>query len=87
VIIAPAIEIPIQNEAWPDLFERLERIIYLCVLLLVAGIFAADWIMPVGLGIYAALCHVTALQRARRAAGMLRDVDQGTDQGSGGGAA
>ena len=32
-----AIEIPISNEAWPDFFERLERIIFLCAMLLAAG--------------------------------------------------
>ena len=71
-----AIEIPIQNEAWPDLFERLERIIALCLLLICHGIFGADWIMTAGLALYAALCHVTALQRARRAAKLLSDVDR-----------
>ena len=71
-----AIEIPIKNEAWPDLFERLERIIFLCALLIAAGVFGWSWLMPVGLGIYALLCHFTALQRAYRAAQMLRDVDR-----------
>ena len=65
-----AIEIPIKNEAWPDLFERLERIIFLCALLIAAGVFGWSWLMPVGLGIYALLCHFTALQRAYRAAQM-----------------
>ena len=72
-----AIEIPISNEAWPDLFERLERIIYLVALLLIEGLFGWSWVMPAGLAIYAALCHFTALQRARRAARMLSDVDNG----------
>lgn len=71
-----AIEIPIENEAWPDLFERLERVIALCVLLVIHGIFGADWIMTAGLAIYAALCHFTALQRARRAVALLSDVDR-----------
>ena len=70
-----AIEIPISNEAWPDFFERLERIIFTCVLLVLVGVFAAEWLMAAGLTIYAALCHFTALQRAARAARMLRAVD------------
>ena len=71
-----AIEIPISNEAWPDFFERLERIIFLCLLLIADGLIGAAWVMWVGLTIYAALCHFTALQRARRAAAMLAEVDR-----------
>lgn len=70
-----AIEIPIVNADWPDLFERMERVIFLCFLLIIDGAVGADWIMPFGLGLYAALCHLTALQRARRAARMLAEVD------------
>jgi len=70
-----AIEIPINNEAWPDLFERLERIIALCLLLVIVGATGWNWLMSWGLGIYAALCHFTALQRAARAAAMLREAD------------
>lgn len=71
-----AIELPVSNTDWPDLFERLERIIYLCALLLLAGLLPWDWVLPGGLALYAALCHVTALQRARRAARLLRDADR-----------
>ncbi|MEL7115605.1 MAG: CDP-alcohol phosphatidyltransferase family protein [Pseudomonadota bacterium] len=74
-----AIEIPIKNEAWPDAFERLERIIYLCVLLVLEGLFGWTWLMPFGLGLFALLCHGTALQRARRAAAMLRERDENTN--------
>jgi len=74
-----AIEIPISNEAWPDFFERLERIIFVCLLLIVDGIFAITWLMTAGLAIYAVLCHVTALQRAARAARMLKAVDDSDD--------
>ena len=70
-----AIEMQIKNEAWPDFFERLERIVFLCLLLILAGIFGAAWILPTGLAIYAALCHVTALQRFRRAWRMLSELD------------
>lgn len=71
-----AIEIPIRNEAWPDFFERLERIIALCLLLVVVGVTGWNALMPWGLGLYAALCHFTALQRAARAAAMLKAADQ-----------
>jgi len=71
-----AIEIPISNEAWPDLFERLERIIYLCVLLVLVGATGWEALMAWGLGLYALICHGTALQRALRAAAMLRKSDQ-----------
>ncbi|SFL68340.1 CDP-alcohol phosphatidyltransferase family protein [Shimia aestuarii] len=70
-----AIEIKISNEDWPDFFERLERVIYLCAMLILAGVLGA-WVIWVGLAGFAILSHVTALQRARRATGLLRQVDQ-----------
>jgi phosphatidylglycerophosphate synthase len=75
-----AIEIPISNEAWPDFFERLERIIFLCALLIAAGLLPLVGIgtRPVlfgGLCIYAVLSHVTALQRIARAVRLLRSAD------------
>ncbi|KPA19961.1 Bifunctional IPC transferase and DIPP synthase [Shimia sp. SK013] len=69
-----AIEMPISNTDWPDFFERMERVIYLCAMLLLAGVFD-DWIIAAGLAGFAILSHATALQRARRAFGMLRDAD------------
>ncbi len=71
-----AIEIPISNEAWPDFFERLERIIYLCVLMVAVGVTGWQALLAWGLGLYALICHGTALQRAARAAAMLRKADQ-----------
>ncbi|MEQ9692957.1 CDP-alcohol phosphatidyltransferase family protein [Shimia sp. SDUM112013] len=71
-----AIEIEISNDDWPDFFERLERVIFLCVMLVLAGVFGADWIVTAGLAIFALLSHFTALQRARRATQMLRADDQ-----------
>ncbi|MDF0600037.1 CDP-alcohol phosphatidyltransferase family protein [Psychromarinibacter sp. C21-152] len=71
-----AIETPVSNTDWPDLFERLERIVYLCVLLVLAGLVPWAWLLPAGLAVYAALCHLTALQRARRAARILRAADR-----------
>ncbi|WP_249690793.1 CDP-alcohol phosphatidyltransferase family protein [Stappia sp. WLB 29] len=75
-----AIEIPIRNEAWPDFFERLERIIFLSAMLLVAGGLSLAGIAPastiaVGLGIYALLAHLTSVQRMRRAVALLRAAD------------
>lgn len=76
-----AIEIPIRNEAWPDLFERLERIIFLCAMLLTAGGLSLAGIAPastiaVGLAIYALLAHLTSIQRMRRAVALLRAADR-----------
>lgn len=74
-----AIEIPVDNTAWPDLFERLERVIFLCVLLVLGGLLPWGWTLPVGMGLYAVLCHVTAVQRFRRATDLLRRADAETD--------
>jgi len=76
-----AIEIPISNEAWPDLFERLERVIFLCAMLLLAGAaplagLTATSVVAVGLGLYAGLSHLTAVQRMRRAVAMLTAADR-----------
>lgn len=71
-----AIEMPISNTAWPDFFERQERIIFLCLLLILNGLFG-DWAMPSidllssGLWILAAACHATAGQRFFRARALL----------------
>lgn len=72
-----AVEIRIDNDAWPDLFERLERIIFLCALLILDGAASAaglgsPYILAAGLSIYALLANVTAIQRTRRAFRMLR---------------
>jgi len=71
-----AIETPVSNTDWPDLFERLERILFLCMLLVVSGVTDWAWVMPGGLALYSLLCHVTALQRIRRAVALLREADQ-----------
>ena len=71
-----AIERPIDNVAWPDLFERLERIIYLCAMLVLDGlaqsIFGTKLVLTAGLWLLAVLTHATAIQRMVRAAAMLR---------------
>lgn len=70
-----AIEIEISNENWPDFFERLERVIYLCAMLIIASVLG-EWVIVAGLAGFAILSHLTALQRTRRATGMLRATDQ-----------
>ena len=46
-----ALEAQISNEGWPELFERLERIIYTCVMLVAAGLaFAIPHTEETGLG-------------------------------------
>ena len=81
-----AIEIPVDNHAWPDFFERMERVVFLCVLLTIDGIASligtwSPWIMASGLTIYAILANLTAAQRINRAFAMLRQADR--EQGSG----
>lgn len=73
-----AIEMPISNENWPDFFERMERVFYLCLVLVLAGLIPAfkDGIVVGGLAGFALLSHLTALQRARRAWSMLKAEDQ-----------
>lgn len=67
-----AIEKPVENNNWPDLLERLERVIILC-----AGLIFNQWILlPDAVNfdflflcilIIALLGHVTAIQRFLRA--------------------
>lgn len=85
-----ALEIAISNDGWPDFFERLERIIFLCALLIGAGLLArfgasVDVVVAAGLAVMAVLTHATALQRFFRAQHMLRAADaaNATDAGSG----
>jgi archaetidylinositol phosphate synthase len=77
-----AIEMPIDNDGWPDLFERQERIIYVCALLIfgpsVAGLLGYDSQAVIAAGLWglAVLCHLTALQRFRRASALLMAKDR-----------
>ena len=70
-----AIEMPVSNTDWPDFFERMERVIYICAMLLLAGLLG-DWVIIGGLAGFALLSHATALQRAQRAFKMLREADE-----------
>lgn len=81
-----ALEAPIGNDGWPDLFERLERILFLCALLILGGPLGAltGWpVIPWGLWVFAALANLTALQRARRAFRYLAALDRERPGGPG----
>jgi phosphatidylglycerophosphate synthase len=72
-----AIETPISNTDWPDLFERQERIFFLCALLVLNGfigdkIFPSSSLLQAGFWIMAVLCHGTAIQRFFRAKSLLQ---------------
>lgn len=71
-----AIEVPIDNAKWPDLMERLERIIVLCAALVLDSLVALPAVLGgrvllVGLVGLAVLTHLTAVQRFRRARRLL----------------
>lgn len=71
-----AIEIPIENHAWPDLLERFERVAILSLALLLDSISTLPDLLG-GRVLFAALlalgilAHVTAMQRFFRARAML----------------
>jgi phosphatidylglycerophosphate synthase len=79
-----AIEVPVDNNGWPDLFERQERIIFLCGLLIFGPTLSAflgvgtHAFMTVGLWALALICHVTAVQRIQRARRYLVAADRRT---------
>jgi phosphatidylglycerophosphate synthase len=69
-----AVETPIENSTWPDLFERQERIFFICLALVCESLFGQalpGGVMPAALWLLAVLTHVTALQRFRRARSIL----------------
>ena len=78
-----AVEIAIDNDTWPDLLERLERLVILCALLILDpilnDIFALQGqVLRYGLWALATLTHITAIQRffrARRLIEAARDRD------------
>ncbi len=75
-----AIEIPIENDGWPDLFERLERVIFLCAALIGAGIaarlgYSGHAVLVGALWVMAALAHLTVIQRILRAKALLVAAD------------
>ena len=69
-----AIERPVDNVAWPDFFERQERIFFICLALVCQSLFGAHVeIIPAALWILALLTHATAVQRFLRAKALLQD--------------
>ena len=67
-----AMEIAIDNAGWPDLIERLERVIFIIALLAIARFLpivpGTDIaLLPAGLVVLGTLAHATALQRFFRA--------------------
>lgn len=67
-----AIERPVDNVAWPDLFERQERIFFICLALIGQSLFGASFeVIPAALWLLAVLTHATALQRFLRARKIL----------------
>jgi archaetidylinositol phosphate synthase len=76
-----AIEQPIDNVAWPDLMERLERVLVLCAGLIVAPLIPWNETWPVtyfgalllGIGV---LTHLTAIQRFLRAKRLLNGKNE-----------
>ncbi len=67
-----AIEVPIDNVKWPDLMERFERIIFICLALLIESA-TRNWLDLEPTALYyllillAILTHATAVQRFHRA--------------------
>ncbi len=84
-----ALEMETTNADWPDLLERLERVIIICAVLIADGIAVAafglsDIILEGGLWLLAAGANVTALQRVLRARRLLRERDlRAADDGDG----
>lgn len=75
-----AIETPIDNDSWPDFFERQERIIFVCALLICATAYSSTQdtqgqVIEAGLWLLAAITHGTVIQRAMRASKILRAAD------------
>ena len=69
-----AIERPVDNVAWPDFFERQERIFFICLALVCQSLFGAHVdVIPGALWILALLTHATAVQRFLRAKALLQD--------------
>ena len=71
-----AIEVPIDNVKWPDLMERLERIVFLCLALVLDPLLQIWLEITPGplyylLILLAILTHATAIQRFFRARRMI----------------
>ena len=68
-----AMETKVDNVAWPDLFERQERILFICLALVCQSLFGAHVdVIPWALWLLAILTHATAVQRFLRARKLLQ---------------
>lgn len=72
-----AVEMPIENNAWPDLMERLERIVVICAALILDPFLRfsaspAGRVLFLGLAAIALFSHITAIQRFWRARTLIR---------------
>lgn len=69
-----AMEMPVDNVAWPDLFERQERILFICLALVGQSLVGSGLdIIPWALWLLAILTHATAMQRFLRARRLLQE--------------
>ena len=69
-----AMEMPVDNAAWPDLFERQERILFICLALVCQSLTGGGAGMIDGaLWLLALLTHATAVQRFLRARKLLQE--------------
>ena len=70
-------EVRLDNRGWPDLFERLERIAYVVVMLIVAEVWSSrrTAVVTWGMWAFAGLTLLTAAQRFHRARARLREHD------------
>lgn len=66
-----ALEIPVSNDGWPDLLERMERIVLITAALLIDGLFPGKDILGYAVILIAVLAHFTAIQRFLRARRLL----------------
>jgi archaetidylinositol phosphate synthase len=67
-----ALETPVSNDRWPDLLERMERLILITAALLIDGLFPGNNILRYAVILIAGLAHFTAIQRFLRARKLLR---------------
>ncbi len=73
-----AVDMTISNDAWPDLLERTERVLLLCLILVLEGVFPGRGILYYLLVLLGIGTHVTAVQRFFRARKLLTREDRKT---------
>lgn len=75
-----ALEIPISNNDWPDLMERLERIVILCGALILDPFLSLPFLhhpLYLGLVVIAIFSNLTAIQRFWRAKRRIQETERG----------